>query len=311
MSNDLPNLSDPMRSSALIENLGDMVGAGARVLHSQQITLHKGIQLMYWKAELPELLDLRILDDTGFIHFAYLFRGMTAVELCGQQGRMVDSRVSPGSGNIGFAPGERWHFRYQGLYESLGVMISPEALESLDGLIEPQFGRAPTLETGLHGRELHEAASMIVRALLPGEAPARHPLWTYSAGLNLASLLLEARQRQEPARAPGDEDLVRLARARDQLLSDLSSPPLLSTLAKDNGISLLKLKRGFREVYGRAVYETFQHERMLKALQLLHSKMNVTEVASELGYTNASHFSAAFRKEFGLNPRDLKKQPVR
>lgn len=299
--------ASPMRSSVLIDNLDAMTRGETRVLQSRQITLQKGIHLMYWKAELPKLLDLEILDDTGFIHFAYLFRGKTAVTLHGKQRTQRDNTLSPNSGNIGFAPGERWRFRYHGLYESLGVMISPDELDSLAGLIVPEFDRKPRLDTGLHSPELHEVASQIVWALMLDNQRTRHPLWTYSAGLNLVSLLLEAKLHTMSARTPKEDDLLRLSRAKDQLLADLSSPPLLTTLAQDNGISLLKLKKRFREVYGRSVYETFQHERMLKARQLLRGKMTVTEVAMELGYSNPSHFSAAFRKEFGFNPSEFKK----
>lgn len=33
----------------------------------------------------------------------------------------------------------------------------------------------------------------------------------------------------------------------------------------------------------------------------------VTEVALDLGYSNISHFAAAFRKQFGINPGQMKR----
>jgi AraC-like DNA-binding protein len=40
---------------------------------------------------------------------------------------------------------------------------------------------------------------------------------------------------------------------------------------------------------------------------LLEEKMYVNEVAALVGYQHPHHFTAAFRKKFGLVPTDLKK----
>ncbi|MEL6439903.1 MAG: helix-turn-helix domain-containing protein [Cyanobacteria bacterium J06621_8] len=42
-------------------------------------------------------------------------------------------------------------------------------------------------------------------------------------------------------------------------------------------------------------------------LLLSSGEMNVTEVAQTVGYTNLSHFAAAFRKKYGINPSIIKK----
>ena len=40
--------------------------------------------------------------------------------------------------------------------------------------------------------------------------------------------------------------------------------------------------------------------------QLADGKLSVLHVAADLGYSNASHFAAAFRKQFGVNPSAFK-----
>jgi len=94
----------------------------------------------------------------------------------------------------------------------------------------------------------------------------------------------------------------RLWQAREVLLSDLSCPPPLEQLARETGLNLLKLKRGFKLLFGSTAYGLFQRERMQHARVLLQTH-NVTETASLLGYSNISHFSNAFRKQFGVLPR--------
>ena len=128
-------------------------------------------------------------------------------------------------------------------------------------------------------------------------------MWLQAQGLTLVSLLLEARADEDATDALDRVDRMRLARARAQLLSDLSQPPLLVDLARENGLSLARLKRGFRALYGFSVYGLFQHERMHEARRrLLRADASVSSVACDLGYTNMSHFAAAFRKQFGVNP---------
>ncbi len=60
--------------------------------------------------------------------------------------------------------------------------------------------------------------------------------------------------------------------------------------------------------YGRSIYDCFQHERMQQArTELLRGRLSVAHVAADLGYSNPSHFSAAFRKQFGVNPSALRR----
>jgi AraC-like DNA-binding protein len=71
-------------------------------------------------------------------------------------------------------------------------------------------------------------------------------------------------------------------------------------------ISESKLKKDFKLIYGVPVYEYFQKARMQVAKdKLLSGDVSVKEVAMELGYSNLSNFTIAFKKEFGLLPSKL------
>ncbi|BBI91623.1 transcriptional regulator AraC family [Serratia symbiotica] len=41
--------------------------------------------------------------------------------------------------------------------------------------------------------------------------------------------------------------------------------------------------------------------------RLANGNASVMTVAADLGYTNASHFSVAFQKQFGVNPSTFKR----
>ncbi|WP_460024059.1 helix-turn-helix domain-containing protein [Marinifilum fragile] len=40
---------------------------------------------------------------------------------------------------------------------------------------------------------------------------------------------------------------------------------------------------------------------------LVKSELNIAEVGLKCGYENASHFSTAFKKQFGLRPIDFRR----
>lgn len=106
-----------------------------------------------------------------------------------------------------------------------------------------------------------------------------------------------------------EKDIFRLMEIESALVHDFSkAPPTVEELAEKHTIGVSKLKRQFKMVYGKPVYEYYQKFRMEKAKQLLLSgQYAVKEVGYRLGYQNLSNFASAFKKEFGVLPSDLKK----
>ncbi len=103
------------------------------------------------------------------------------------------------------------------------------------------------------------------------------------------------------------EDINRVMEIESLLTRDVFSPsPFIPELAKMVNISETKLKNNFKTVYGLPIYQYFQKARMRAAREVLETnKYSIKQVAMELGYTNLSNFSTAFRKEFGILPSQL------
>jgi AraC-like DNA-binding protein len=102
-------------------------------------------------------------------------------------------------------------------------------------------------------------------------------------------------------------DIDRVMQVEAVLTKDIFEPaPTISQLARMVSISESKLKKDFKIIYGAPVYEYFQKVRMQAARdKLLAGNHSVKEVAMELGYSNLSNFTIAFKKEFGLLPSKL------
>ncbi len=93
-------------------------------------------------------------------------------------------------------------------------------------------------------------------------------------------------------------EIERIHDARNILLNDLDNPPSIKTLAQTVGIGDRKLQQGFKFKY--------LHNYRLEQAQIMLRKGNfsVAAVANNIGYTHLGHFSAAFKRKFGITPRD-------
>ncbi|MFY9151258.1 MAG: ATP-binding protein [Prolixibacteraceae bacterium] len=73
-------------------------------------------------------------------------------------------------------------------------------------------------------------------------------------------------------------------------------------------MSRSQLYRKFKSLTNQSVVDYFWTLRLCKARNLLQTTaLNVSEVAWEVGFKNLSHFSRAFKNEFGLNPSSVEK----
>ena len=101
-----------------------------------------------------------------------------------------------------------------------------------------------------------------------------------------------------------EENVRKIRRATDIILERMSDPPSLENLATEIGLSLKKLKEGFKQLYGDTVFAYLLDHKMEEARRMLDSqKFNVNEVGLKLGYSTAGHFIAAFKKKYGTTPK--------
>ncbi|MFH7243796.1 MAG: helix-turn-helix transcriptional regulator [Spirulina sp.] len=121
--------------------------------------------------------------------------------------------------------------------------------------------------------------------------------------LKLEQLHIEAPQLQSSSPLSAD-DCDRIYAAQKILIRHLDNPPTLLELARQVHLNDYKLKVGFKQIFGTTVFGYLHQHRMETARHLLHSRrLNVKEVAQAVGYANQSRFAAAFRKQFGINPK--------
>jgi AraC-like DNA-binding protein len=105
--------------------------------------------------------------------------------------------------------------------------------------------------------------------------------------------------------------IEQIYQAKEILESRLENPPSLIELSDKVGLSPYQLKQGFRKVFGKSAFQYLHQYRMEQARLLLYEgNMRVSDVANCVGYSHLGQFSAAFKRMFGISPRDCLKGKV-
>lgn len=137
--------------------------------------------------------------------------------------------------------------------------------------------------------------------------PSIKQLYYTGKTYELISLLFNHNENQNIDNCPflsDEEDVIKIRKAKDIILSRMTEPPTLQELADEIGLNIKKLKLGFKQVYGDSVFSFLFDYKMEYARKLLdQGNYNVNEVGLRIGYSSASHFIAAFRKKFGTTPK--------
>ncbi|WP_432461068.1 helix-turn-helix domain-containing protein [Agarivorans sp. QJM3NY_25] len=279
--------------------------------------LQPGIDLFIWQSQLVEPFKLRAYDDLGMINFTCALNGQSEFSLKHEKARRR-YQVSEGANCISFTPGCHGTALYQGQFESLVVAVQPRILEQwgIDpgAVIQAQLKAQCCFLQSPYHREIQTTAALLKHKLLkmaayPPSQRSASSLWLLGHSIIFVSLMLEQYQQQTVTGFKlTQQEQQKLQLAKELLLADLTKAPSISSLASETGLSVLKIKRGFRLLFENSVYGLFQVERMKEAKKRLSAgNVQVLTVASDLGYVNASHFSSAFYKQFGVNPSTYKR----
>lgn len=106
----------------------------------------------------------------------------------------------------------------------------------------------------------------------------------------------------------------RLTRADIDLMNDIKTyldqhyleVGSLEEITRKFWINSFKLKHGFKQLFGQSVMKYVgEHKMNYARTKLLQGRVDMTDVADELGYKHYNNFSTAFKKRFGYSPTAL------
>jgi len=139
------------------------------------------------------------------------------------------------------------------------------------------------------------------------------PLWADVTALQLVADVLQAAfarhgKTRRPQRSATDADhLERAEAAKIYLASHLSERITLDDVARAVHASPLHLARVFQQRTGAPVHRYLTRLRLRASLErLMDGAADLTALALELGFSSHSHFTDAFRREFGCAPSEVR-----
>jgi AraC-like DNA-binding protein len=189
---------------------------------------------------------------------------------------------------------------------SVGATAPPQ----LQALAEGEVGQLKYVQLPISA-EMFELATKLVQnphtgalRLVYTEAITLELLCAAVAGFNALS--------NTPNEEYSERDLRCLKAARDLLMTQLSPAPTIRQVARAAGMNETSLKHGFKAVFGETIFDFSVRCRMQHALSLLRERrMPVARIAEAVGYAHQTSFASAFRRHFGISPRDMRPQRAR
>lgn len=265
-----------------------------------------------------------------------------AVATTSEHGRVVSSRLSPGESRIpAVRPSIKFVLEGEERYEvdgrtyvvdehrfllidrgpdcvarvrrgqgtrGLCVYLPAAGIVARDGE-PPIMGRATVLHasTSALGRFLRDRAAQLHQGLEGEEEIAQHVVATTAD--HLAAIrdgVADGLSRIDAVRPRTRSDLLqRLESARAHLHENATRPVSQAELARIAGVSQFHLARLFRSAFGAPPTTYHRRLRLETANEWLRrGEDSVAAIAVRVGYSDASAFSHAFRRQFGRWPTE-------
>ncbi|SDH67582.1 AraC-type DNA-binding protein [Pseudomonas flavescens] len=196
----------------------------------------------------------------------------------------------------------------------LVVSLSPDWLDSggLDG--QPEHA-AITRFANQHMAMRRWQPSARLQALAaqilhpPGYNALLDNLYLESRSLEIASEALAMLSQQPVGAASGlrPQEHQRVRRVLELLDSGQADEWTLEAIARDIGVNINTLQRQFQASQGMTLFEYQRVRKLVQARSALEREgISVTQAAWLAGYGSAANFATAFKRQFGLTPRQVR-----
>ncbi len=206
------------------------------------------------------------------------------------------------AGHLGiFPPGQDHGASSQGPVEVVSIYLKPSLIAQASAEMDPANVEIEP-QVSLTDLTLHRRA-LALEAELRSGLPANR-LFGESIGAAIAAHLLGRYGKKPMAQAyRGGMPKYLLRRTIDHMQSNLGADLRLSELAANVQMSPWHFCRTFKQSTGLSPHKYLMRERIEAAKQLLaRPHRNLEEIATQLGFTDQSHFITVFHRIAGYTP---------
>lgn len=297
---------------------------GVLGMHSHKVTLFNGFRIQEWHSRLNSNICIEMKYSLKpVLNLQFMQQGVL------QYNTQNQTVCQKGGQNYLWAIPNTFHssFSYQKNidYSSFEISIENDYLEGLTNrypdLLSNVLVQAPNDNARILNADVQHFTSCEMNAVISQIKNSWQmgnvaDIYTEAKVLELLSLQLRREEQQE--RQMGNQcckrksDIDKIHEARNILLSNLNMPPSILELSREVGINDYKLKCGFKEVFNQTIYGyLFDYKMELARKLLLDTNKTIVEVAYECGYNYASHFTNAFKRKYGIGPKEFRFRNIR
>lgn len=207
------------------------------------------------------------------------------------------------------------HGRPGGRERTLTLSLTPQWLErrGLGKLLQAQHNHLPQLYPWTPSEKLSLAAWQLFAPTVAERSDPIHHMQLTGFALSLAAESLTEPHTdvhffdESTAHTGSDLSDRQLARLMSLIDNGLARRATQADLAQQLGMSLSTLQRKFRAKYGEALGQYLRRYYLGIAREaLVRDQVSVETAADLAGYTSAPNFATAFRREFGITPRECR-----
>lgn len=276
----------------------------------EEVVLEAGFHLLKLQNERSETRKIAREIDRSYIQFYFCLKGngkfifndgRYALEITDEQSLLLyntqtdlplNLELNPNSGILAIILSIR---KFHSLFSREADFIHFLRAENRDKKYYSQEGVRPAI------------AVILSQIMSYNLHPSIKPLYLRAKVYELIALYFNRSGDYDMEQCPflvDEENVKRIRRAKEIIISKMAEPPSLNDLSAEIGLSLKKLKEGFKQVYGDSVYSFLFDYKMEYARKMLETNQyNVNEVGLKVGYSTSSHFIAAFKKKYGTTPK--------
>ena len=195
---------------------------------------------------------------------------------------------------------------------------TPRVLNDIVRELDPTIDEHPEnpfpFVTGPCDAKLFWRHRELVQRLENAATKPLEPLWADVTSLQLIADVLEAAfvqhglPRKERRSETEADHAERVEVAKTYLAANLADKITLDDIAREVHVSPFHLARLFQERTGVPVHRYLTQLRLRASLErLADGTSDLTQLALELGFSSHSHFTDAFRREFGHSPSAIRR----
>ncbi len=253
----------------------------------------------------PLNVDFSNTDSGKFVHHCISLDGKIGAHF---QERDLDAILTPHSYHHLFLPFRDYRLSLATEFTNIHVEVLREKYTEL---LSDNESWSADLKTKLAHYDTYYTGKV---TLTPDMIRIIHSVFNSPLSGSLKKLLIEARiqelialqldrtiQSELPNRQKSNRD--QFIHIREYLDQTFLEEHTLHSLVRYFGINEYALKKGFREHFNTTIFDYLLNKRMEHACELLRTRTKtIEEISSIVGYKYPNHFSAAFKKHFGINP---------